>query len=366
MRIVDRYIFREYGLHLFYCVLALAMVFVVYDLFGHLGTFLEARTPVHLIGYFYVCMLAQAMEFLLPASLLLATLYTLWHMTRHNEFTAMRACGISMLRLMSPFLMVGVAASLCTAAVKEGFAPEASLWASEFAKAKFRETRGTTYEDVAYYNTLNHRVWLIGKVNSLKPNILMRVTIIQDRPDGTRAWALRAKDVMYLDGQWWVNDVTEVQLFDERGNPLKTAIPWKDPSMPRELRFLNERPSELLAELRPWEFLSSADIARYLSCHPGLSGEAITDRKFDLHSRLAMPWACLVVTLFGVPAGARCGRQSPLGGLFMALVFFFAYYLLIHVGVFVGKRGIVEPWLGAWLPNGASLAAGVLMLFRLR
>ncbi len=366
MRIVDRYIFREYFIHLLYCILALAMVYVVYDLFSHLGTFLEARTPLHLVGYFYVCMLAQGVEFLLPAALLLAVLYTLWHMTRHNEFTAMRACGISLLRLMSPFLLVGVAASLFTAAVKEAFAPEASLWANEFARTRFREVRGTTYQDVAYYNTLNHRVWLIGRVNSLKPHILMRTTIIQDRPDGTRAWVIKAKDLMWLDGQWWAQDITEVQIFDEHGNPKKTTIPWKDLSMPREMPFLNERPSDLLAELRPWEFLSSLDIARYLANHPGLSAQAVTDRQFDLHSRLAMPWACLVVTLFGVPAGARCGRQSPLGGFFLALIFFFVYYMLIHVGIFVGKRGLVSPWVGAWLPNGLSLASGLLMLFRLR
>ena len=70
-----------------------------------------------------------------------------------------------------------------------------------------------------------------------------------------------------------------------------------------------------------------------------------------------MPWACIIVTLFGIPAGAKGGRQSALTGIFLALGFFFGFYLLMHIGIFVGKRDTGAPWFWAWLPNVVFFAA---------
>ena len=93
MKLLDKYLLREYLVPVAYCLSAFGMVFVIYDLFDHLARFMDAKTPWTSSGLYYLCMLAQSIEFLVPASLLLATLYTLWHLARNNEITAMRACG---------------------------------------------------------------------------------------------------------------------------------------------------------------------------------------------------------------------------------------------------------------------------------
>ena len=50
----------------------------------------------------------------------------------------------------------------------------------------------------------------------------------------------------------------------------------------------------------------------------------------------------------------------------IALAFFLGFYALTQIGMFVGKREILQPWLGAWLSNIVFLAAGMLMVWRMR
>jgi lipopolysaccharide export LptBFGC system permease protein LptF len=85
-----------------------------------------------------------------------------------------------------------------------------------------------------------------------------------------------------------------------------------------------------------------------------------------MHRRLATPWACLIVTFFAVPAGTRTARHSTLSGIFMALAAFVLYYMLLGIGSWLGMRGIVWPWLGAWLSNITFVVSGTIMTIRLR
>ena len=129
MRLMDRYILREYLTPVGYCLGTFTMFYVIWDLFANLGEIIEAKTPVLLIGRYYLCLVLPTLEFLAPASLLLATLYTLWHLTRNNELTAMRSSGVSLYRIMVPFLAVGMVFSIVTGVVKESIGPEAARWA---------------------------------------------------------------------------------------------------------------------------------------------------------------------------------------------------------------------------------------------
>ena len=363
MKLMDKYLLQEYLTNVAYCLVLFCMIYVIFDLFGHLTSFLDAKTPFYLICVYYICVMTPTLEYLIPASLLLATLYTLWQLTRNNEFTAMRASGISLFRIMMPFLGVGVVFTLVTAGIKESVGPRAAQWADTFNHAKFRTTRQSPYHNVAYYNRTTRRQWLIGKLDPRTPDLLLDIKIKQERPDGTTAEEIVAAKAEWINGQWWFFGMT-VQPYDLNGNP-KGSRP-REAGAAKPMGSLTEQPSDFVNEVTPAEFLTSLDMARFIASHKDLSRERLAQKRFELHSRLAMPWACLIVTLFGIPAGASSGRQSALTGIFLAMGFFFGFYALIQVGILVGNRGVVAPWLGAWLSNIVFLAAGMLMMFRLK
>mgnify|MGYP006293529485 CR=1 FL=1 len=365
MKILDRYVLREFSLTLVYCVCAFAMIEVIADLFDKFSRLVEARLgPLPILLYFGGH-LTRHLEFIMPAALLLTTLYTLWRFSRYGELTAMRASGISIYRVMLPLLLMGALTSLGTAGIKEWVAPRAGLWADTFRARRFREVRELTQHNVAYFNSTAKRQWLIGRFDLFDPTVLHDVKIAQERPDGTLQAKVEAERVEWLDGEWWLFDVRR-QPYTEAGNPVGSmrAVPESQRGLPRP--DYNERPADFANEVKPTEFMSAADTARYLQAHPHLSEESRAQRRVDMHLRLALPWACLVVTLFGIPAGARHARDSILTGILLTIVCFFAFYFLTQFGVFLGKRQVLSPWLAAWLSNIVFLVAGTGMLLRLR
>ena len=141
----------------------------------------EAELPTPLILRYYGSILAAFSEFLLPASLLLATLYTLWQMSRNNELTAMRASGISLYRLMWPFLLVGCITTFLMAVLKETVTPGASHWADELKEMKFVIDDEPPPIPLNYVNTDTFQEWRIEEFRPQHPEHLEGVQIKWDR-----------------------------------------------------------------------------------------------------------------------------------------------------------------------------------------
>lgn len=366
MKLIFRYLLREYLAVLGYCLLAFASLLVVVDLFDHVGTFFEKKAPLAQIGLYYVFLLAASLEYLAPAALLLCTLYTLWQFTRHNEVTAMRMGGVGMVRVMLPFLLVGLAFTAAAGAIKETVTPRANRQMKEVL-AKANSKSSFDVYDMAHYNSMGRRQWLIHKLDVRNPSRLYRVKVVCERPDGTRFQEIMAGEACFLDGQWWFRDV-RIQEFDENENPVRLA-PGAAPAAVRPLRempFLDERPADFVNEIVNWDFLSGRAIYRYLQRHPDLSPRDRAQKWLTFHQRVALPWASFIVTLFAVPAGVRGGRRSALAGVFLTVSFFFGFYALMQVGTFLAMRQLVSPWLGAWLSNIVFLAVGTGLVARIR
>ncbi len=367
MRLMDRYILREYLTPLVYCLGTFIMFYVVWDLFANLGEIIEAKTPALLIARYYGCLMLPTLEYLAPASLLLATLYTLWQLTRNNELTAMRSSGVSLYRIMVPFLAVGVVFSIVTGVVKEAVAPSAARWAHEFSESDFtRQTLREAVSDYPFANSLDHRQWRIGRIDLRDAKRLRDVSVTQERPDGSRLKRWIAGHAEWLDGEWWFFDA-RVQHFDSEDRPIGTPEPLGvHKSAGVCMPHLTEGPRDLQIASKPAEFLSGREILHFIRTHPNISEQRMIEKVVDFHGRTAMPWACFILTLFAIPTGGRNSRQSVITGIFLAIALLLGFYGLNVCGVFLGKRQILAPWLGAWLSNIVFLITGLFMLLRMR
>jgi lipopolysaccharide export system permease protein len=87
--------------------------------------------------------------------------------------------------------------------------------------------------------------------------------------------------------------------------------------------------------------------------------------RYDFWYRIAAPWACLVITLFSIPAGITTGRQSVFKGILLVLVTFFSFYAFTLLLKYFGQHGALSRVLAAWLPNLVFLAIGGAMYRRL-
>ena len=377
MKLVDRYILQECLLTFTYCVLALCMLYVVTDLFSTFPDLIEARIPFWEALQFYGNYLLAVNGFVpflvmvLPISLLLSTLYTLLSFGRHSELIAMRAGGVSMQRMAAPLLGLGLVCTLLSAAAEEWAGPPSTRWISRFRQERLRKSGSAmaVVRNFPYYSGVSRRHWLIGKFDPREPGRLKHVIVTLDRPNGGPAEAVTADVAEWLDGEWWFSGI-RVQKYGPNGDPDGPST--APPGRPAEMPDLTETPKDFLNDLAESQdmmgfrdALSSSDMIHYLGSHRTLSSPDRAKWLVDLHTRLTMPWSCITMVLFALPAGASTRRKGALPSIALAIGFLFVFYASTILGRIFGSQDLMPAWLAIWLPNLGFLAAGAALTLRL-
>lgn len=365
MRILTRYVLREFLIPFTYCVIGFLGIYIVFELFDSFNRIMEAKPPVTQVLAFFAGYVSPYLEWLIPAALLLGTLYTMWNFCRHSEITAMRASGIGFLVIVRPLLAVAGVMAVGVACVNEFYAPGASEKARSYREAHFKPSAGKALEDIPYYNQPAGRVWRINKMASSNPNLLEGVRISFDRPDGSRQLDVTCRKAEYLDGMWWFF-YPKYQYFDELNNPVSNPYPALGGLPVRAFPELDETPHDFLLMNKSWEYYTVRDMRHYLARHPHLKKEEIASKTFDINARLAAPFSCLIITLFAIPAGVATGRQSVFKGVLIAVAMFFAFYAASLGCMVLAKNGLLPAVPAAWLANLAFLTAGLVLFHRQR
>src|SRR4030095_5130198 len=84
----------------------------------------------------------------------------------------------------------------------------------------------------------------------------------------------------------------------------------------------------------------------------------------ELHRKFAIPFACVVFGLVGVPLGIEPARAVRSRGFAMSPAVLFVYYILLSAGQGFAEQGTVPAWLGLWLPNIVFGVSGVVLARR--
>lgn len=371
MKIIDRYILKQYLIPFGYILGTFCLLYVILDLFDRFSDFVAVKAGALDILTYYGYFLFKVNGFVpflvmvLPIAMLLATLYTLTMFARHNELTAMCASGVSLRRLMLPLMGVGLCASLFGAVVQETMGPRATRWISDYTRQVLKPSRQHLFvvRDYLYHSGTAHRQWLINELDQRKPNILKGVKVTQERRDRSLAQVVTADRAEWLDGAWWFYGVRRRE-YNERSDPAGPQIEILD--KPVEMVEYDEQPDDFINELKDVDFLSTSDMIRSIQNRPNVSGRWLAKRLTDINSRVAMPWSCLVLILLGLPATMGGARRSAMRSVVFGIVALFAFYVLVQLGMILGKREILSPWLAGWLPNLTFLGIGGWLTWRLR
>lgn len=338
------------------------MVYVIFDLFGNLDDFLQGGTGLGEILKFYVLIIPTSLIFICPVSMLLSVLYCLSTLSKNSEWTAMRACGLSVPRLCVPFLLVGLLLSGVTAWINETLAPEAAYRTKQFVRIQRaddkRAARMATY--VALRNVAGRRTWMITVFDTQSYD-MYNVELIQFTPRGLDLRKITAERASWTDGRWWLENAA-IQNYDEYGS--LRGLPQKRPHM--ELDFATETPEDFLNVVKDSKYLSAREILRFRKAHPAMSDDAARRLAVDFHSRLASPWSILVVTLLGISFGNQTARKGALLGVTLAISLFFGFYVLTNFAVWAGKEGWIPAVAAGWGPNGVFTFLGIVLLSRMR
>ena len=360
MKLLFRYVLTEFIVPFFYCLTGFTAVYVFFEMSGSFSRLLDAKLPATAVVSYFLGYLSPFVIYLFPAALMLATLYTMWNLCRHGEVVAMRSNGVSFAAISAPILAVAALSAAFVAWVDECYVPAHAQWAKILRNEKFDLKEADRVDNLVFRNPRDRRVWTVDGVQTL-PGGTFRfkdVKVTLDRADGTRESTIRAAAAEYLDGEWWFSNTDVVH----HGVGLAEAVsktPELDALKFRVFPEFRERPTDILMQNRDLKFSSVRDKLRFMRVSKGeMPEQRRRECQFEAFAQALAPLACIVMTLFSIPAGIASSRQSVFKGIVGAVGMFFAFYALAMLVRVLPEIADFPVWYAAALPYAVFLALG--------
>ena len=365
MSILFRYVLREFLVPLSYCFTGFIAIYVLFELFGSFGRIAASGASFGKIVIYFAGYLAPYFEWMAPACLMLAALYTMWSFCRHSEIVAMRASGVGFQAIVRPMLVAAAVVTLAVAWTNECFMPKYAQWAADFRAAHFDEAQMDRTDDAVFHNTPAGRTWRVGAVVADDATVLEDVRVSIDRPGAGRAMNIVSPRAEFLDGQWWFHS-PKVQYFGPGGSEIPDPAPELAKLTIRVFPGIDDSPRDFLLQNRDWQYCSVSDRRRWLKLHESLAPEARASGAYDVWAQAVAPLACLVITLFAIPAGVATGRQSVFRGIVTALLMFFSFYAFTIAFMVLAKKGLCPAPVAALAPDAVFTCVGLWLFHRQR
>ena len=356
MRLLDRYVIRNFSQVYFYCIAGFISIWLIFDVSDNISTFLDERISRSLIAKYYLTQVPEVFIILLPVALLLALLFSLGRMSRSNEIVSMLTAGVSIPRVLAPLIAMGVLTVAASLALNYSLAPHA-----EMAKKNFIATARSHQFNVQgqiFRNRTDLRTWFI---QSFRPghNVFNNVQVLQqDASDNIVESYIAPKATYHEDTKSWELENVKVVHYDATGNIIDEKIL---PSL--KIEHWSETPFRLGSANVRAEYLSFPELRQYLHFNSDFPVTLLAPFRTHLQYRLALPWTCLVVVCIAAPLGIGYSRRGVLASVASAVVLVFSMNFLTHLFLALGEGDRVSPVVAAWTPNLVFTVIGLYLLY---
>lgn len=357
MRTLDKYVFRQFLRIFLVCVFGVPLLFIVINLTDSIDTYLRDGVSRGDVFMHYLYQFPYNMLLAFPVASLLAAVFTVSSMTRHSEMAAGKAGGLSFHRITVPLLIGGLGMSLVALALTE-VVPHANRL-SEDALGEGRE-RGTRLSFV--YRGGGGRFYMIQRLTA--SGAMTQIDRIRVDREGTGypypSYTVDAPVAVWdsAGGRWIMKDGT-LRVFPEPDRTMSFQFEEL-----HQVKF-TETPVELLASSKNEDEMGYAELRSYIDSLDR-SGSKTGKLRVQLMMRIAFPFTCLIIVLFGAPLGGSTRRGGASVAIGIALATTMLLLGLIRIAEALGAAAVLPPVAAAWLPNALFLAAGIYLTTRVK
>jgi lipopolysaccharide export system permease protein len=357
---LDRYLIREWLRVFLITLIGFPILVIVIDLTDKLDQYLSRGVSRGAVAVSYLFDLPEKMFLVLPVAVLFATVFTVGALGRHSELTAAKASGISFHRLVRPLFVAAGVAFIAGLLLGE-IAPVATSRRAELLGEKAIRSTSSRYNFVYRAD----RGWVYA-IRALELRSRQLSDVLLER-EGTGAEyptiIVAAQRAVYSDSgtpadrRWTLHRGTVRYLA---GNQPGGEVAFEFDSL--RSRTLRERPVDLLAEPKSPDEMRYAELSRYIDALTR-SGSNAKKLQVELALKIAIPFICLLIALFGAPLAISTPKSGAAWGVAASLATTFIVLLMFQLAKAIGSGGVLPPMLAAWTPN---LLVGVAAVYLLR
>jgi len=370
VKTLDRHILGEWLKILGLVLTAAVGLLLMQEMYDDFRDLLDDGAGVIDIAVYYAVLMPSFLTVVLPLALLISLLYSLGQLHRNNEFTAMRAAGLSLFRLTRGIWVVGV---LCCGlmwlfnsrvvpwSVEESRRIKDSLEYRHQARVAGVEHAGLV-TSVTFDNRPERRLWYINRYNRFAQRAYgVTVSILDAQRRETTRYVAREADYHPATRTWTLREGWELR-FDPGTGDMVRPIAFAE----RTFADFHEDPQLMLLIDRNPIDLSFRELRRLIDYLTIEGNPKVIKYAMRYYTLIADTLSCLVVIGFAIPFAVSGVRVSPVVGVSKSIGLFFVYYLLVSLANMIGGRGLLPAEVAAWLPNLVMVGVAGWLFARMR
>ncbi len=361
MKIIDRYIVRGFIAPFLYCLFIFLFLYIIIDLFGHLDEIIKQDILFSVVKTYYLSSLPLIFVQATPFAALLATVFLLGNLNRHNEIVALRASGINTLRIISPLLYLGILISIAVYFVNERLVPEASVTSNTIKEIKFekgQKEKTDRLENITVFGKDGKLFY--ARYYDIPNKTLSDVIILEHDANQVLRRKITAEKMEWLGERWRFYDCG-VYRFDKDGAISGEPLIFKT----KILRFY-ERPEDLLKHQTQPEFMNYSQLKDYIRLLSLGNQRSANKLLVDLHQKLALPFMSIVIMLIGMPFALKRRRSGAIMSMGISIGIALSFYGVNAISIALGKGGFLPSIVAAWLANTIFGVLGVTLIRKIR
>lgn len=351
MTILTRYIAFAYLKVLGLCLSSFVSIYLVIDFLEKIGRFTRFKAKTLHIAQYFIYKTPEIITQVIPLAVLMSTLLTLGMLSRTSEIVAMRGCGISLRRISMPILITAGIASILTMAANEFILPET------YGKTRYIEDvliRKESYNTFFRQNNIWHKDGnLILQANMFDP--------ASKKLKGITLWNLEAgmhprqridAEQGIWDGRQWV--LQKAYTREITGGGVSRTL--KSEQLPV---LLNLKVEDLKVVDKYADNMGFFKLRKYID-KLRKGGYETTRYEAQMHARISLPFASLIMAFLGIPFALRGGRSSGIAlGIGASVGIGFAYFITNSMLLSFGQTGLLPPMVSAWAANLIFALSGI-------
>jgi LPS export ABC transporter permease LptG/LPS export ABC transporter permease LptF len=368
MRILGRYIFREIiSSSLIGMALATSIIFL--QVVGKLFEVLVRTSPrPETVLYLFALSLPPLLPLTIPFGTLVGILVGLGRLATDGEITAMRAAGSSSRKVVLPVMLFAFIAMLVAGAMTLRLTP-LSIRVSKDVMDKLSASQvSADIEPRVFDEDFPNTILYVGDVTPGAVVVWRNVFLADLTPPEQRTSGMgdKAEGPLITVAQEAIavpdpdHNRLQLSMRNAGNHEMGKDLKGYDSFSPVVAQALYAAPPVPGAR-RPFSEMNTRELRRYSATGPDW-----VEARIELHRRLALPIACLVLALVGIPLGVSSRKGGKSGGYVIAvLLAFLCYYLAFITLVRLARVGTLRVEVALWLPNAAFLVAGLIAVARM-
>ncbi|HUJ23159.1 MAG TPA: LptF/LptG family permease [Bryobacteraceae bacterium] len=356
-QLVDTYVLTSFVFYFSVLLASFVGMTEIYNFFELLGDIIRNSIGMSKV-FTYLFFLAPMLIYnTLPVSVLVAVLVTFGVLTKHNEVTAFKACGVSLHRLAIPVLVTSGALSAGLFAFDHYYLPDTNRKQDELRneikgrpvqtylnpQQKFIMGRGSRIYYYKYFDNLES-VMAGASVYELDPKTFdLRREISAERAQwqpSLRTWVFQSGWVREIHGKF---EKFQVMTFPE----------------------LDEPPDYFLKKLEPEKQMNFQELDAYIR-DLQQSGFDTVRLRVQFQKKFSVPLFALIMAMISVPFAFLVGNRGAMAGIGVSLGIAMTYWGVGQLFEQIGNANQLPAPVAAWSPDVLFALAGTYLLLRMR